>query len=362
MTLKTLSGPSVQAALADARRLFGAAVVLLQSAPAAGGAPAQITVAFDEAPRPPRPAPAAPAVPASEPAAPRAYGYAAARNDRPPTPEPFSAPTAPARPSPMPPPADPQPSPELTAMRSRVAALEAELARRAATAPARPALVFVGPAGAGKSSLALRLAARPGLVGAASAAALVVAPDHPFTTDATPAFWELGAPAVRVETAADVTAAQELTAGADLVIVDTPALPLDPAQAAVAVRRLADVLAPLAPLEVVFVVDAPRAGDALSAETVAGLGLVPDGLAVTRLDETDAPADAWAEHLGVPLRFASASPTPDGLRVTPAPAVPDARFLAPDAAVPLTPPRDCALADLSDGSAEVSPLSSPVLA
>lgn len=50
MTVKTLSAPTISAALAEARRLFGEDVVLLESHPPAGTRPARVTVAADPAP------------------------------------------------------------------------------------------------------------------------------------------------------------------------------------------------------------------------------------------------------------------------------------------------------------------------
>jgi flagellar biosynthesis GTPase FlhF len=329
MTLKTVTGPSIRAALADARRLFGEDAVLLQSAPAAHGQPASVTVAFDtpaqraaarRGPRPSAPAgaePVAPAVPESAPG-PRAYGYGAGanRNVRPAAPEPASA-SAPA-PPPAAPPAPAAPPDEVAELRARLAELEAALAARPAApvtppagppaAPARPPLVLVGPAGSGKTSLALRLGGAPALCGAERPAVLLLAPEADHYADPAPVFWGRGVPVAVVETADDVREALQTFAEADLLIVDTPALPLCPDRAEAAVERLARVLAPLASVEVHLVVDAARAPSALTAETVAALGLAPDAVALTRLDETDASAETWAAHLGRPVRFAASGP------------------------------------------------------
>ncbi len=47
MKVKTLTGPSIHAALVEARRLLGDDVVLLESIPAEGDSPARITVMVD---------------------------------------------------------------------------------------------------------------------------------------------------------------------------------------------------------------------------------------------------------------------------------------------------------------------------
>ena len=371
MTLKTLTGPSIPTALADARRLFGPDVVLLQSSPAGPGSPASVTVAFDG---PSRPAPrrAAPAVPepvAQTPA--RAYGYGAARQVRPAAAAPFSPPAlaspAPdvsptylyrqsgaAYPATSPLPlgegqgegstgteshrmpltpalaaADagavsqrereqilPQPisepsasADEVAALRARLVELEAALAEvRAAApppAPGRPPLVLVGRAGSGKTTLALRLAQSPDLVEAECPAVLVVAPESGPFLDPAPTFWDAGVPVAVVRTAADTAEALRTFADADLLIVDTPSLPVQAERAQPLVARLGRVLAPLAAVEVMLTVDATRSPRSLPAASLAALGLRPDALALSRLDEGGS-ADAWHAHLGLPVRFASA--------------------------------------------------------
>ena len=102
MNVKTLFGASIADALAQARRLFGDDVVLLESVPPADGHPARITVLADAAAaRAPEPAPAPAAAPA---AAPVGYGYAAVaqatgssfpQEERAPAPENFSPPPDP---------------------------------------------------------------------------------------------------------------------------------------------------------------------------------------------------------------------------------------------------------------------------
>ena len=393
MTLKTVTGPSLRQALADARRIFGDDVVLLQSTPATEGGAASVTVAFDEAPpRPRRALPAAaPAVPEGGVAvAPRSYGYPVVRKDAPPA-APISAPPpasdgsasstgggpgrgmdgreggavgrVPTRPlglpaspgwgeeiasqeggesgSALPPPrpayvsrpvvmapaeepAPPAPAPpavsaeEVDALRARLADLEARLASLPVGAPAeapeppapppRP-LVFVGAGGSGKTSLALRLALAPDLVGAERPAVIVVAPDAEHAVDPAPTYWRAGVPVAVVRTAGEVREALDTFEGADRVLVDTPGLPLLPERAAPVVARLGEVLAPLAAVDVCLVVEASRAPSTLAAETVAALGLRPDALALTRLDEVaGGVGDGWAQRLGLGVRFASAGP------------------------------------------------------
>ena len=373
MTLKTVTGPSTRDALAEARRLFGADVVLLQSAPAAHGQPASVTVAFDAVPSPGRAAAAAPAwtveparpEPAAAPAA-RAYGYTNVRKAPAPPAEPISAPRLPsvaaAYASSTPPVsaagergytnhpaasaparrADRDPSPaagdeptasasEVAALRARLAELEAAVAAvRAAAPPAvlrRAPLVFVGPGGSGKTSLALRLAQSLDLADAQRPAVLLIAPDADRFVDPASVFWGAGVPVAVARTPEEVADAVETFADADLLLVDTPSLPLSPARARPVVRRLGDLLAPLGTVEVVFVLDATRARSTLGADALAALGLQPDALALTRLDEAADDAPSWASHLGLTVRLTSSGPDLADLSTAPpAPARPSTPF------------------------------------
>ncbi|MEM6289596.1 MAG: hypothetical protein AAF845_20825, partial [Bacteroidota bacterium] len=169
----------------------------------------------------------------------------------------------------------------------------------------RPALVLVGPAGSGKTSLALRLGQTPTLLDAEAPAVIVVAPEEGLFIDPAAAFWGTGVPVAVVRTEADVQEALATFADADQILVDTPSLPHRPERAAPFVARLATLLAPLAPLDVHFVADASRPA-ALDTEAVAALGLRPDALALTRLDEADTRATGWLDRLAWPLHFTSA--------------------------------------------------------
>ncbi|HIG74924.1 MAG TPA: hypothetical protein EYQ24_10215 [Bacteroidetes bacterium] len=341
MTVKSISGPTIPEALADARRIFGAEVVLLQAEPAAPGQPARVTVAFDaDASARPSAAPATEAAPA-----PRVYGYGARRAaPAPPSaPEPIASPPAEAAA-----PVVPEPNARQRRVREVLRALERQAQTPAleiglpdAPASERPScvtsaptpsprpfaasasrprvLVFVGPAGAGKTSLMLRLGLQPRTLGARQAAALVVPTEPVPLVDPIDVLWHRGIPAAEIREAADVAPACDLLAGADLLLVDTPPLPLNEADARTHLHRLGTLLAPLGEVEVVFVLDATRSADTLSADRVRAFGLAPDALALTRTEEA-APgaARAWADRLPWPLRLLSSGPDLGDLQAPPA--------------------------------------------
>ena len=217
---------------------------------------------------------------------------------------------------------------EVAALRARLAELESAIAEVRAAAPPpvlrRAPLVLVGPSGSGKTTLALRLAQSPALTRAERPAVLIVAPEADRFVDPASVFWGAGVPVAVASTPDEVAEAVQTFADADLLIVDTPSLPLSPERARPVVGRLGEMLAPLGDVEVHVVVDATRARATLSAGTFAALGLTPDALALARLDEAPADAAGWADHLGLALRFTSSGPDladiDDTLLTRPAPA------------------------------------------
>jgi len=186
--------------------------------------------------------------------------------------------------------------------------------RLAPTAPPRhasQALVVVGPAGAGKTSLLLKLAADPRYFGNRRPAVLVVAPEAGGTAaDPTPLYHQHGLAVRTVSTPEEVRAALDMTRDFDGLLIDTPALPSDPAAAREALERLRTLMAGIAPLEVVLVLDAARAAAPLTARDLDGLGLVPTAAALTRLDETTGwgRAAEWLLDLALPVPFAVTGP------------------------------------------------------
>jgi flagellar biosynthesis protein FlhF len=411
MNIKTLTAPSIQEALAEARALLGDDVVLLESVGARDGQPARVTVMSDATALAATPAP----VPVPAESAPAGgYGYAASpRPARPTTPAPparrsllpredFSAPARdgrarlhPAPPAPTFDPAEFERSLGLSVERSVEALLDDRLARlhqrldalertsgpllesaqrwaahplfadllgqgfrpetvgdlfqrafgegarpgsdeelrwavaRALrlrldhTAPTRSAtgsLVVMGPSGAGKTSLLLKLAAHPSFYGRLQTSVLVLAPED---TDGLPyhehadLYRRFGLPVQTARTAEEVRLALDRAAGFDQLLIDTPPLPARPREAQRMAAWIHELLHALVPLDVHFVLDATRALDGFDAGYLQRLPLRPTAVSLTRLDEAFGwgRVAEWMLGLDLPVRFASADArVPDGIR------------------------------------------------
>ena len=416
MDIKTLTGPSIQAALAEARQLLGDDVMLLESVAARDGAPARITVMVDAAldRQPAAPAAAPVAEPSFVAAAPAAYGYAAQRArplgagpEERAAPPAFSSPrsdagSAPARSRLFTPEPAPAPAPavdlaaiealldaRLTRLHDRIAALEAGLGasgtvlgaakqwlahplygdlltrglrpetadrlfhavvergfrsddRSAETLgeirwaiaqelrgllhrPTSPhdatgTLVLVGPSGAGKTSLLLKLALHPSFYGRRRTAALVLVPEdadvHPHQSPAE-LYRRHGLPVMVASTPAEVRQALARTADFDQLLIDTPPLHPRSGEARKMMEWLQGLLAEVGAFDVHLVLDATRALEGFGTEYLRSLPLRPTAASLTRLDETDGwgRVAEWMLALDLPVQFVSTSPrVPDGLR------------------------------------------------
>lgn len=432
MNVKTLTGPSIHAALVEARRLLGDDVILIESVPPRGAEPARVTVMIDE----PRPSPiAAQAKTTTAPPAATAlpYGYHTLPNQRTPAPvkrrvleestaesEDVTEPddrTISAKPE-MPVstrssinrvpgasrrgtlfPAegnDPEPEPsgkptfrvsdelrdqQLRLLHERLDRIErtfgdavigssfqwavqplfAELLRLGFSAPtvsrlfsavARTGLapdtdeealrwavarelrnmldltapkvsnstqLFIGPSGSGKTSLLLKLARHTSFFGRRRTTAIIIAPENAAETsylNPVELYRRFGIPSQTVAGEADMGSALERAQHFDQVLIDTPSMPVQEAQARKMLLRIKRLTDPLAPLQVHLTFNATRALDEFSEAYVRSLPIQPDTVALTHLDETLGwgRVAEWMIKLKLPVQFAGTGPNvPEGV-------------------------------------------------
>jgi flagellar biosynthesis protein FlhF len=191
------------------------------------------------------------------------------------------------------------------------------------TIPTRNAtgsLVVLGPSGAGKTSLLLKLATHPSFYGRQQTAVLVLAPEDtegmPYH-DPTDLYRRFGLPVQTARTPQEVTQALERTAQFDRLLIDTPPMPVRPREAQRFVARIQQLLHALVPLDVHLVLDATRALDGFDASYLQRLPLRPTSASLTRLDEAFGwgRVAEWLLALDLPIRFASTGPhVPNGLQ------------------------------------------------
>ena len=418
MKIKTVTGPTIQAALAEARQQLGDNVLLLESVPAEGDRPASIKVVVDPSPS----APIAKHAPEPQVVEPVGFGYAAQRrtagaNAAPHHPETLTQPrsaaefaasrvtnapagghprtgaedprTGPAHAQQAPSPAV-KPAPrvaakrgaaspdqasvrqELQVVQKRLQQLEKAMTRTAASPvawrsipllrhmeslglresslkrlfervqsfqaqtgiresesvlirnelrrmlqmpvlrPAPPALLLMGAAGSGKTSLLLKLALHEEYFGRRRAAAIVVRPDEALKGLLNPVdlYRQSGIPVQTVSSREEMRLALERVERFDHVLVDTPSLPVAPEAAAAFAEKIQHIVQDLVPLHVQLVLDATRRIADTSLVAWSKLSLRPASAAITRLDESHEPGHfaEWLIRLQLPYGYASSGP------------------------------------------------------
>lgn len=172
--------------------------------------------------------------------------------------------------------------------------------------------VFVGPSGAGKTALILKLAKHPSFFGRHRTTVIAVAPDDDDLLFQSPVdlFRRFDLPTQSVRTPEEMERALQRVQTFDQILIDTPPLPTDQAAARQHLLRLRRLLAPVVPLHVQFVLNATRALDTFDTEYLQQLPLAPSAVAVTHLDEagTWGRVAEWLLQIGLPVQFAATSP------------------------------------------------------
>lgn len=184
---------------------------------------------------------------------------------------------------------------------------------------AHGAQVFIGPSGAGKTSLLLKLAKHSGFYGHRRAAVIAVEPedaDRDFHVSPVELFRRHGLPVQSVRTVEEMQKAVLRVQHFDHILIDTPALPLHPNAARKALRHVKRLVDPILPLRVQLVINATRSLEGFDPDTIRSLPLRPEALALTHMDETPGwgRIAEWLVALQMPVQFVSTSSSvPDGV-------------------------------------------------
>lgn len=181
------------------------------------------------------------------------------------------------------------------------------------------AQVFIGPSGAGKTSLLLKLARHPGFFGRHDTAVILIEPEDDgagFHHSAVDLFRMHGLPVQTVRTVAEMRKAVLRVQRFEHLLIDTPPLPLQQAAARKRLGHVKRLVDPIMPLRVQFVLNATRSLEDFDQRFVHGLVLRPDMVAFTHLDETGGwgRIAEWLLAIEMPVQFVSTGPNvPDGV-------------------------------------------------
>ncbi len=181
------------------------------------------------------------------------------------------------------------------------------------------AQVFIGPSGAGKTSLLLKLASHPGFFGRRDTAVIVIEPEEEtssFHHSPLDLFRMHGLPVQSVGSVDDMQKAILRVQHFDHILIDTPPMPLHEAPARKVLRHVKKLVDPIMPLRVQFVLNATRSLEDFSGDFVRSLALRPEMVALTHLDETKGwgRIAEWLMAVEMPVQFISTGPAvPDGV-------------------------------------------------
>ena len=180
-------------------------------------------------------------------------------------------------------------------------------------------IMFIGPSGAGKTSLLLKIAKHPSFFGRHKTTIISILPESnkgiPYQNPA-PLFAEYDIPVQTVQTAQEMHEALDRANQFDQILIDTPPMPVHEARARKMLLYMKRIIEPLLPIQVHLILNATRALDEFDLNYIQRLPIRPDSIAFTHLDETQGLGRLaeWMIQTKLPVQFASSSPVaPDGV-------------------------------------------------
>ena len=180
-------------------------------------------------------------------------------------------------------------------------------------------IMFIGPSGAGKTSLMLKIAKHPSFFGRHNTTIISILPEEnkeiPYQNPAT-LYAEYDIPVQTVRNIEEMILALDRANNFDQILIDTPSMPVHEARARKMLLYLKRIIEPLLPIQVHLVLNATRALDEFDLSYIQRLPIRPDSIAFTHLDETKGLGRLaeWMIQTKLPVQFASSSPiTPDGV-------------------------------------------------
>lgn len=173
----------------------------------------------------------------------------------------------------------------------------------------RGSVLVMGPSGAGKTSMLLKLATHDSFFARRRTTVISIMPandDLPYLNPAD-LYRQFGIPVQNVRTQEEMDRALQRADAFDQVLIDTPSLPMVESAARPMLKRIKSLVAPLMPLRTHLVLSVTRNLDAFDTRYIRHLPLRPDAIALTHLDETDrwGRVAEWLMTLGKPVQFVS---------------------------------------------------------
>ena len=179
--------------------------------------------------------------------------------------------------------------------------------------------LFIGPSGAGKTTLMLKAATHPNFFGRHNVMVISIMPEDvralPYQ-DPADFFRNFGVPVQSVSNEEEMKRALEQGQAFDQLLIDTPPMPVHPVAARKMLLYLKRLIEPFMPLQIHLVLNATRALEDFSPEYLNRMPLQPDALALTHLDETASwgRIAEWMMQIQKPVQYASSSArVPDGV-------------------------------------------------